>query len=63
MKKLVTILLLAIFMVAFGVGYLVSVDTAGACKCSGRCSPLTCQAPCVCQRVGPCACLQCVCFE
>lgn len=61
MKRSIAVILLVAFLVSFGAGYLMSIDTAGACKCTGRC--VNCQPPCFCDRVGPCQCLTCVCYE
>jgi len=54
MKRMVSILLLSVFMVCFGVGYLLSVKQAEATTCCGPC-----YKPCICKSAPGwgCACL------
>ena len=62
MKRIFAVLFLVIFLVSFGAGYFMSVNSAGACNCA-PCGKFNCPSPCFCQRIGPCACLTCVCNE
>jgi len=59
MRKTLAAIILAVFMVSFGAGILMSVKSAGACgKCPSRC--IGCSGEC-CVRSGPCLCLTCAC--
>ena len=71
MKRLVGLLLLTAFVVAFGVGYLVSSSPASADppSCSTTCDPVKCPIKCMaagfegggCVKTGP-HCFRCQCI-
>lgn len=74
MKRIFAIILMTVFFVAFGAGYLISVPRAGACPTGCACIQANCEAFCngqggqvgVCVTGGPCgsdtSCSQCLCF-
>ena len=67
MKKLVGLLLLAVFVVAFGVGVVISAKPASAGQCTTTCDPTRCASKCALQgKDGFCVkgkgnCYTCVC--
>ena len=70
MKKLIGLLLLVVFVAAFGVGYLGSVNAASANphNCTTTCDPARCPVKCASMGLdGSCVqtsknCFKCVCF-
>jgi len=59
-KKIYGLILLIIFSISFGTGFLISTETAGACNCVQRCK--LCPPDCLCVRSGPpCNCYECWC--